>query len=288
MDDYRTVSRNTWAYLANHGCDSCLPYGPMEFKHARRWLDSRGWIPWKRINSVLCLACGGGQQGLLFASLGYNVTVFDLSPEQLAIDREAAARYGFAIDCREGDMQDLSALRGRDFDLVYQAVSACYVPDVRKMYAEVSSVLKPGGYYRVEHWNPVHIQLANRRTWDGGAYRIARPQVAGQPVRSAIAWDEETGKSSGTCWHYIHPLADLVGGLCDSGFVILRFAESTNKNEAAAPGSHEHLAAFLPAFFSMFARRRQGHFSSILNFGSTSQHRGGLQADASPASRALR
>lgn len=137
MENYRTVSRNAWAYLAKNGCDSSLAYGPEEFKHARKWLDANGWIPWRRVHSVLCLACGGGQQALLFASLGHRVTLLDISPEQLGIDREVAERYGLEVECVEGDMQNLSSLYGRDFDLVYQAVSACYVPDVRRVYQEI-------------------------------------------------------------------------------------------------------------------------------------------------------
>jgi SAM-dependent methyltransferase len=256
MENYRTVSRNAWAYLAKHGCDSSLAYGPKEFRRARKWLDAAGWIPWKYIQSVLCLACGGGQQALLFASLGRRVTVLDISPEQLDIDREAAERYGLAVECIEGDMQNLSSLYGRDFDLVYQAVSACYVPDVRRVYQEVFKVLRLQGYYRVEHWNPVHVQLADNRAWDGHAYRVVRPQLPGIPIPSPMAWDEQTGETSAICWHYIHPLQHLIGGLCEAGFNILRFAESEDVDPAAKPGSHPHLAAYLPSFFFIFARRK--------------------------------
>jgi SAM-dependent methyltransferase len=271
MENYRTVSRNAWAYLAKNGCDSSLAYGPEEFKHARKWLDANGWIPWRRVHSVLCLACGGGQQALLFASLGHRVTLLDISPEQLGIDREVAERYGLEVECVEGDMQNLSSLYGRDFDLVYQAVSACYVPDVRRVYQEIFKVLIPHGYYQVQHWNPVHVQLAENRAWDGQAYRVARPQVPGDPVPSPLAWDEQTGETSAKCWHYIHPLHHLIGGLCEAGFSILRFAESSDVDPSAKPGSHSHLAAYLPSFFSMFARRRE---STVRSVGKNAQDKG--------------
>ncbi len=255
MGNYRTISRDAWAFLARNGCDSCAAYGPEHFASARDWLDSQRWIPWKQVQSVLCLACGGGQQAPLFASLGCQVTLVDISPDQLTIDRQTAEQHGFAIECLEADMLDLSPLYGRDFDLVYQAVSACYVPNVRKLYREVFQVLKPCGYYRVMHWNPVHVQLAKNRLWDGHAYRVSRPQTPGKPIRSPMAWDEQTGEASAVCWHYIHPLGHLIGGLCDAGFAILRFDECGEANLSAEPGSHAHLGAYLPSFFSMFARR---------------------------------
>jgi SAM-dependent methyltransferase len=257
MDNYKTVSRGAWAYLAKHGCDSCQPYGPEHFGAARAWLDSRKWLPWKRIRSVLCLACGGGQQAPLFASLGCEVTLADISPDQLAVDREAAKQHGFKIHCVEADMLQLTELYGREFDLVYQAVSACYVPDVRRLYAEVNRVTKPGGYYFVQHWNPVHVQLAANRTWDGTAYRVMRPQTPGKPIRARLAGDENNGAAKVDCWHYIHPLKHLIGGLCDAGFYILRFAESEDSDVSAEPGTHAHLAAYLPSFYTIFARRRE-------------------------------
>src|SRR5262249_38927681 len=104
------------------------------------------------VRQVLCLASAGGQQAPMFASLGCRVVSADLCPEQLERDASTAKRLGFEIECVECDMLDLSPLYGRNFDLVYQAVSACYAPNVAKLYAEVARVLKHGGFYRVEHW----------------------------------------------------------------------------------------------------------------------------------------
>ncbi len=42
---------------------------------------------------VLCLAGGGGQQSAVFSLLGAQVTVLDLTPEQLEGDRQAADHF---------------------------------------------------------------------------------------------------------------------------------------------------------------------------------------------------
>jgi SAM-dependent methyltransferase len=249
---YRETNREAWEQLAAAGCDSSQPWGPPQFNHAHEWLDPEGWLPWEDFGSVLCLACGGGQQAPLFAWLGYTVTVFDLSRSQLERDAEVAARYGLAIECVEGDMLDLSAFNGRHFDLVAQAVSACYVPDVAALYEQVASVLRPGGWYQVEHWSPLHVQLADE-PWDGSAYRIARPALPG----TAVPWqsyDPSTNRWL-TCLHYVHPLSQLIGGLCDAGFTVQRFAERAGGDPASEPGTHPHMASFLPPFIKLLARR---------------------------------
>jgi SAM-dependent methyltransferase len=247
---YRSVNRAGWAELNSQDTDFVRAYGPEEFAHARELLDPAGWLPWRRFETVLCLAAGGGQQGPLFASLGYQVTVVDLSPEQLARDRATAERYGLELDCVEADMQDLSALAGRSYDLVFQAVSSLYVPDIRQCYQQVAAVAKPGGLYFSEHWNPVQMQLSEDRRWDGGAYRVGL-----LPGTGPHPWPPGE-LTEATCWHYIHSMGDLLGGLCDAGFVIVRFDERGQAEAGAAPGTQEHLDCYLPGHFGILARRR--------------------------------
>jgi SAM-dependent methyltransferase len=250
---YKVVNRRAWTYLARHGSDSSKPFGEQHFAQARHWLDPDGWIRWHEVRHVLCLASGGGQQAPMFASLDCRVVSSDLCPEQLHHDSETARQYGYEIECVEADMLDLSSLHGRDFDLVYQAISACYVPNVRRLYTEVSRVIRPGGYYRVEHWNPVSMQLDDDARWTGRGYELVRPYISGRlhVWRSAVI----NGKGSTECWHYIHNLTDLIGGLCDAGFRILQFAERGVQDEAAEPGSEQHLHAYARPFFSLYAQK---------------------------------
>jgi SAM-dependent methyltransferase len=249
---YSSINSAAWDYLAEHGCDSCQPYGEAELASPASVLDPDGWIPWEEVKSVLCLAAGGGQQAPLFAVMGRSVTSADLCEKQLERDHWLASQAGVEIETIRADMLDLAVLHGRDFDLVYQAVSACYVPDVRKLYQEIGRVLRPHGLYRVEHWNPLHVQLCPTQSWDGTAYRISRSQNCQEPMPWAYDGDE----GSSVCWHYIHGLRDLIGGVCEAGFAVEKFTEPWVGSEAAQPGSHEHLAAFLPPFIRMLARRR--------------------------------
>src|SRR5215208_2335729 len=100
-------------------------------KAARGWLDPAGWLGDLDGRRVLCLAGGGGRESACFSLLGARVTVFDLSPEQLERDRTAAAHYGKSVETLCGDMRDLSALQGADFDLVWHPYSLNFVPDPR-------------------------------------------------------------------------------------------------------------------------------------------------------------
>jgi SAM-dependent methyltransferase len=253
MTDYRTVNREAWNRLAAAGSDSSQPLGSAELVQAAEWLCPEEWLPWQEIRTVLCLASGGGQQAPAFAMLGYEVTVVDLSPEQLARDSQVAETLGLPLQCIEGNMLDLSILHGSRFDLVYQPISACYVPDVEELFRQVAAVLAPGGWYDVEHWNPVHVQLAGLGAWQNG-YVVERPQGTGVPS----IWTSETEGAQAeqiTCWHFVHSLHDLIGGLCRNGFVVQRLRERPRGDPLAAPGSHEHLSAYLPAFMRVLAQR---------------------------------
>ena len=80
------------------------------------------------------LAGGGGQQSAAFAVLGANVTVFDLSDEMLARDRTAVAHYGLDVTTIQGDVRDTSALAADGFDVVWQAHSLSFIPEMAYPY----------------------------------------------------------------------------------------------------------------------------------------------------------
>lgn len=201
---------------------------------------------------VLCLASGGGQQSAVFGLLGARVTVLDLCEGQLRGDRTAAQHYGYEVATVKGDMRDLSAFGDASFDLVYQAPSIAWVPDVTSVYREVYRVLRPGGLYCVAHNNPA-VHLAS---WDGTGYRITDRYQGGPVLRNAAGVENmEEGEPTGDNRHL---LKDIFGGLLESGFVIREVAEDSGPPAdpaTADPGGWTHRQSFLGISISIVVEK---------------------------------
>ena len=198
--------------------------------------------------SVLCLASGGGQQSAAFSLLGARVTVLDLCESQLAGDRRAADHYGYSMQTVRGDMRDLSVLGDQAFDLVYQAVSICLVPDTAEVYSQVFSVLKPGGLYRVSHCNPA-TYCVESESWDGEGYRISEAYVGGQ-------FEEDKDWTGGM--EFRHLFADIFTKLVECGFQLTGVWDAPvhlHHDPEAKPGTMEHMETFVQQYFAIVAKR---------------------------------
>lgn len=199
---------------------------------------------------VLCLASGGGQQSAVFGLLGARVTVLDLTEGQLEGDRKVAEHHGYEITTIQGDMRDLSVFADESFDLVYQAISIVFVPDVRQVYSEVARVLRPGGLYRVGHENPA-VFLVEEKSWNGKGYLIPSPYKGGR-----IEDEEEISVE------FRHLLSDIFNGLIELGFIIMGVWEDPrhiHHNTKAKPGSYDHMLTYVQHHFAILAQKaREG------------------------------
>ncbi len=118
--DIRAYNRDAWNRQVESGQNPwTLPVSPEVIAKARQGEWSvllteqtpvpRAWFPPDLHGvDILALACGGGQQGPIFAAAGANVTVFDNSPRQLERDQMVATREGLSnLRTVEGDARDL-------------------------------------------------------------------------------------------------------------------------------------------------------------------------------------
>ena len=199
---------------------------------------------------VLCLAAGGGKHGPLYAAAGARVTVVDLSPAMLALDRAVARERRIDLEIIEGSMDDLSMLAPSRFDLVVHPVSTCYLPIVAEVFREVARVTKPGGTYVSQHKSPASLQ-ATLFPGAAGRYELAQPQTIPGPLPPA---PPSRLREAGTR-EYVHSLAAILGGICRAGFVIEDVAEPDHTRAGAEPGSVGHRSAFLPPYVRVLARR---------------------------------
>ncbi len=183
----------------------------------------REWFPPLNGLNILALACGGGQQGPIFAAAGANVTVFDNSPRQLDQDREVAAREGLAnLKTVEGDARDLSMFAAETFDFIFHPVSNLFIPEIRPIWKEAFRVLKHGGSLLAGFMNPIFY------LFDFDKAEQEREMLVVNKLPYADINHPETRKKmmeKGWPLEYSHSLSDQLAGQTDAGFHIIGFYE---------------------------------------------------------------
>jgi SAM-dependent methyltransferase len=255
-DDIAGGNRRFWSDLVRKRCAYTLPWSDLDPDMVRSFAEGEidtlprpylyiypGWILEDVAGKdVLCLASGGGQQSAVFGILGAKVTVLDLTDEQLASDRRVAGIFGYDVRTLTGDMRDLSVFADSEFDMVYQAISMCFVPTVREVYREVARVLRPGGLYRVAHCDPA-TQTVEETSWDNEGYRILEPYNLGRI-------------SDTDSYEFRHSYSDMFNGLIDLGFAIRGVYEDPRHSCAQAGadgGSYDHMLGFVLKYFAIVA-----------------------------------
>ena len=244
-----------WDRLAEAGAALARPAVDQAFADPRGWLGGgaagRPWLP-ERLDGleVLCLAAGGGKHGPLYAAAGARVTVVDLSPAMLALDRQVARERKIDLEIVQGSMDDLAMLAAGRFDLVIHPVSTCYVPDVGRVFREVARVTRPGGLYVSQHKAPASLQ-AGLLPGTAGRYEPIHPLGRTAPLP---AEPPSRLREAGT-QEFVHSLSALLGGICAAGFAIEDFCEPDHRHPGAAAGSFAHRAEFLPPYLRILARR---------------------------------
>lgn len=240
-----------WDRMARQGHVLAQPATDAELARPLQVVDPIGWLGgniqgWQ----VLCLAAGGGRHGPLYRAAGAEVTVVDLSPEMLALDRQVASQRGLELRTIEASMVRLPMLADKQFDLVIHPVSTCYIEQPIQAFAEVTRLLRPGGLYISQHKQPINLQTSLEPIQ--GRYVIEQP--AGLGRQAVPAKSPSRLREPGTI-EYIHPLEVLLGGMCRCGLVIEDVVEPRHGQPDAPLGSFAHRCHFVSPYLRIKARR---------------------------------
>jgi SAM-dependent methyltransferase len=251
MDSPHDVNRAAWDDRVRKGLAHTETAGDRQFADPWTFIDDCGWLGRNVAGKkVLCLAAGGGWHGPLFASVGADVTVVDLSPEMLSRDTKLAKQRGLQVRTVEASMDDLSTFADAAFDLVIQPVSTCYVADINRVYREVARVTAPGGLYISQHKQPVNLQSSATLSSRGYQIEESYYRTGALPAAGPNAIHREAGTLE-----YLHRWDDLLGGICRAGFVIEDVAEPRHGDPHAKAGSFRHRSWFVPPYITFKARR---------------------------------
>jgi len=250
MMDVLGYNRQAWDRQVERGNRWTVPVGPDIVARARRGDWSVLLTPVKPVPStwfpplagleVLCLACGGGQQGPTFAAAGARVTVFDNSPGQLAQDRLVADREGLAIETVQGDMADLSVFPEARFDLIFHPVSNVFAPDVRPVWREAFRVLRPGGALLAGFMNPVYY-LFDLDALDRGELQVAH-RIPYSDLGSLTEVERARLAAKDAPLEFGHTLDDQIGGQLEAGFILAGLFEDRDPDTV--------LGQYIPSFLA--------------------------------------
>lgn len=261
VDAVRAHNRRAWDAMVEKQKPLARPAKDDEFANPLATVDGAGWLGGDIRNwRVLCLAAGGGRQGPLYAAAGARVSVVDISPRMLELDRQVAAERKLEIETVESSMDQLSMFAGRAFDLVIHPVSTCYLPDLRPVYAEVARVTRPGGLYISQHKSPVSLQVPTTASESAGGYRLVEPYYRQGPLPAAAP---SRIRESGAL-EFLHRWEHLIGLMCRAGFAIEDLLEPMHAEQNAGEGTFAHRSQFVAPYVRIKARRC-GQVASAVN-----------------------
>jgi SAM-dependent methyltransferase len=235
--DIRAYNRTAWNRYVDEGKNVWTqPVSPEIIARARRGDFSillteqkpvpKEWFPSLAGLDTLCLACGGGQQGPVFAATGANVTVFDNSPRQLDQDRLVAEREGLNnFKTVESDMRDLSAFKDESFDFIFHPVSNLFIHEIRPVWREAFRVLRHGGTMLAGFLNPA-LYIFDLFKADEGLLEVKYQLPYADSEHPEVA---EKLMAAGDALEHSHSLTDQLGGQIDVGFHIIGLYEDYHR-----------------------------------------------------------
>ena len=103
----------------------------------------------KQGDRILDIGGGPGHYSIHYARQGHDVTLFDLSGENVRFAKRKARQYGVRIDAVQGDALDLSRFEDNSFDTVFLMGPLYHLMNEEsrvKAIREAARVLRPGGY----------------------------------------------------------------------------------------------------------------------------------------------
>ena len=254
--DYLDYNRNAWNHLVRSGNRWTQPFSDQVIQEARngKWdvvLTPKkpvphDWFP-PAGSKLLGLASAGGQQCPVFAAAGFEVTVFDNSPEQLNQDKMMAEKHGLDIKTVQGDMADLSVFADNSFDVIFNPCSTCFVPDVRKVYLEAARVLKPGGIFMTGFTKPVYY-LFDIKLAEAGDFRL-KYHSPYSDLESLSAEELDIFLKQQEPVIFGHSMEALMGGQLEAGLSLTHLFEDRW-------GDNNPIDRYMPAFMATRAVKR--------------------------------
>ncbi|WP_158540681.1 methyltransferase domain-containing protein [Romboutsia weinsteinii] len=133
------------------------PYSNIEFQTTLYMMDKY----FKSTGKVLDIGCGPGRYSVELLKKGYDVTLYDISEEELNVAKEKIEEYGLkANEFVCGDCTDLHRFNDNSFDAVLLMGPMYHIQDIKlrgELLKNIKRILKKDGVAIVAYLNGLGI-----------------------------------------------------------------------------------------------------------------------------------
>jgi len=239
MVDFIEANRKAWNKEANTGNAWSRPVddsaveeaknGNLKLRLAITNEVPQSWVEGLKGKDVLNLGGAGGQQTVLLAAYGCNVTTVDISEEQLGIDNATLAKHGLEATLHNGSITDLGFLPNDSFDCIIAPGVLNFIPKLVEVYEDAYRLLRKGGRFMFSIANPA-LYMFDQRKVEKGRMKVkyTLPFASDQTLSSK---QFQKLLATGGTVEYSHTLDEIFGSLCNNGFSIEGFLSSASDFE---------------------------------------------------------
>ena len=108
-----------------------------------------------RVNTICDAACGYGAYSLAFASNGFQVESFDISPSAVRITQRSIKKYGITIDVKAANILSSGyADAAVDGVIASSVLDHMTIADAQRALSELCRITRPGGLILVSFDTP--------------------------------------------------------------------------------------------------------------------------------------
>jgi len=202
--------------------------------HLRRFIDDLGKLEGKKVLNPLG---SYGKKAVAMGVLGAQVTLVDISGENIRYARELADHTGITMTCEEGNFLDYKEGLG-SYDIVFLDGGILhYFTDINHLALHIKSFLKDGGRLILNDFHPfrklfkerdIFIKKEGPMLVEGDYFES---DLHHEPVSYEKFYDEDAKKDFPKCLLRFFTTSEIINAFAGAGMVIERFDELPRYDE---------------------------------------------------------
>jgi len=189
----------------------------------------------------ICGSCG--KKAVPLAILGADVTIFDISADNMRYAMETAAAANVPLNYELGDVLETDLTKyGGYFDVVFMEGGILhYFHDIDAFMRMMHALLKPAGYMICSDFHP-YTKINDVLAFQQPIMSYFSTDIIEAEMPHARFYDEETRKSFPKCSLRKYTVSEIINSVINAGFTLRSFNEHPAWTNKDLPGEFTIIA----------------------------------------------